>query len=98
MRLNQRLTVLVSGQTIHAVNQKGEWGQIIFADGSVMTLDLPSPLSFKVSRTAKIKVVRQNGRLMTFDFTDGTLVEISLSEETSCVLLRDAEGQLVYAD
>jgi hypothetical protein len=98
MRLNQKLTTIISGHTIQSVSQKDNLGQLTFTDGSVLTVDLAAPMPDKVTRRGRVKLVRQDGTVMIFEFTDDSSLEITLAEAASSVLLRNAEGKLVYAE
>lgn len=97
MRLNQKLTPILAGRVIQAITQEERVAQVKFQDGSLMTIKLGGPLPTDYSRTAKIKVVRQSGTKMSWEF-EGTTLTIPLAEATSSVLLRDAQGRLEYAD
>jgi hypothetical protein len=46
----------------------------------------------------KVRAVRQSAETIAFDLEDGSTLQISLAEATSCVMLRDAKGALEYAD
>ena len=98
MRLNQKLTPLLSGRILQAVTQDEQTGKVTFRDGSGMTIKLGGPIPADFNRTTQIKLVRQGGTQMIWEFVDGTSLTIPLAEATSSVLLRDAAGHLEYAD
>ena len=84
MRLNQKLTPILSGRVIQAVSQKGEVAQITFTDESIMTVKLSKPIPDNLSRTARLKVVRQGGTCLSLEFTDNSAVELELEVRLLC--------------
>jgi len=95
--LNRKLTPVLSGRTVNHTEQTDGVLKIKFDDGSVMKIKTGS--SFKDSITGKkVKAVRQKATEFDLDFDDGTSAVITLAEETSSVMLRNAAGELEYAD
>ncbi len=95
---NRKLTPIIAGRTIKAVAQNDGALNVTFSDGSNMRIKTDSevPAGQMVGRT--VKAVRQGGTEMDLDMQDGTSAAITLAEETSSVMLRDAGGELEYAD
>jgi hypothetical protein len=46
----------------------------------------------------QVEKVRQEADTLHLDFADGSTVEIKLAGPTSCVMVRDKDGKLEYAD
>jgi len=45
-----------------------------------------------------VKSVRQTDDMLNIDFEDGSTLRIQLKEVTSCVMVRDKQNKLEYAD
>ena len=45
-----------------------------------------------------VKNVRQTDDMLNIDFEDGSTLRIQLKEATSCVMVRDKQNKLEYAD
>jgi hypothetical protein len=45
-----------------------------------------------------IKSVNQQGEELRVVFTDDTVMTVKMGEETSCVMVRDGKGELLYVD
>jgi hypothetical protein len=98
MAANKKLTPLLSGRTVQAVSQIGALATVSFSDGSSLMVRTGSPLAQLDFQNRRVLKVRQTGERMNLDFDDGSTVEIVLAEAMSCVLLRDGQGTLEYAD
>ncbi len=96
--LNRKLTPIIAGRSIKEATQRDGALNVTFGDGSNMRIKVGAlaPTQQLAGRT--VKSVRQGGTEMDLDMQDGTSVAISLAEETSSVMLRDAGGELEYAD
>ncbi len=95
---NRKLTPIITGRTIKAATQNDGVLNVTFNDGSTMRIKTgaEAPTGQMVGRT--VKATRQGGIEMDLDMQDGTSVGVTLAEETSSVMLRDANGELEYAD
>lgn len=98
MATNIKLSRIVQGRTIVGFNQADNRVTIEFGDGSKLVVRVDGTESVSVSAGAKLKGVRQKATNLTFDFIDGSSHSFQLAEETSSVILRDANGKLEYAD
>ncbi len=95
---NRKLTPIIAGRSIKSAVQNNGVMNVTFSDGSNMRIKTgaDAPAAQLVGHT--VKAVRQGGTEMDLDMQDGTSVAITLAEETSSVMLRDASGELEYAD
>ena len=92
------LARIIAGRTVRAVAQDGTLASVTFADGSVMKIKsgAPAPVDALIGKT--VQNVRQGGLCLELLFQDGSMAAVTLAEETSSVLLRDAQGAFEYAD
>ncbi|MDQ2686692.1 MAG: hypothetical protein M3Y28_02380 [Armatimonadota bacterium] len=98
MTSNHKLTGVIKGRTIASTGSDGAQTKIGFDDGSTMTIQT-APSNSASGRTGdKIKAVRQQDTRLDFDLEDGSTLEFTTAEEASCVLLRDKNDTLEYAD
>ncbi len=95
---NRMLERLIAGRTVQAVAQDTAPASVTFSDGSVMKIKTGAPLPAATLTGKTIKAVRQGGLRLELDFADGSQAALTLAEETSSVLLRDARGNFEYAD
>lgn len=96
--LNRKLTKVIAGRMVQSADYGDRIMHITFADGSNVTIKTgPGNAPSKMENKTVLKV-RQSDEMMILDFTDNTSAEIKLAEATSSVILRDAKGQLEYAD
>ena len=98
MAANQKLTHLLAGRTIQAIQPRDTGWAVRFTDDSVLTLKTAATVVQDQWQNRTIKKVRQKDILLTLDFVDSTMLAIPLAEPTSSVLLRDHKGVLEYAD
>jgi hypothetical protein len=96
--LNPMLAHIIAGRTVRAVAQDGTLASVTFADGSVMKIKsgAPAPVDALIGKT--VQNVRQGGLCLELLFQDDSMAAVTLAEETSSVLLRDAQGAFEYAD
>lgn len=100
MRRNQKLTRVIKGRSIAQIGWEGPTANLHFDDGSVMRIHTTgAPASNEPPAVlGKVRAVRQSTETIAFDLENGSALQISLAEATSCVMLRDAKGALEYAD
>jgi hypothetical protein len=99
MARNQKLTAVIKGRTITAVEPHAGGTTVRFEDGSVMTVKTgDQPPSGASPATGKVRAVRQQGTRLSIDLEAGRVLELTTAEPTSTVMLRDASGRLEYAD
>lgn len=100
MRRNQKLTPVIKGRSIAQIAWEGATASLNFDDGSVMRIHTSAaPTANDSSATlGKVRAVRQSTEMIAFDLEDGSVIEFALAEATSCVMLRNAKGELEYAD
>jgi hypothetical protein len=96
--VNRKLTPILAGRTIAAVQQDGPLATITFKNGSQMHVKTGAPVPAAPVPKGALKTVRQGGTAFKLIFDDGTRLDITLTEATSSVLLRNAGGDLEYAD
>ena len=98
MAANQKLTPLLAGRMIKAIEQRDTGWEVSFTDDSVLTIKTAATVVNDKWQNRTIKKVRQKATLLNLDFVDQTTLAILLAESTSSVLLRDHKGVLEYAD
>jgi hypothetical protein len=98
MASNRKLTPLLAGRTIQAIQQRDTGWAVRFTDDSVLTLKTAATVVQDKWQNRTIKKVRQKDTLLNLDFVDRATLAILLAESTSSVLLRDHKGVLEYAD
>lgn len=91
------MTSLIKGRTITGTGNSGGALTISFDDGSKMTVQTAGS-SNSAATGGAIAAVRQQGTVLSLDFTGGGTLEIPLAEETSSVMVRDQHGVMEYAD
>ena len=97
---NHKLTALLAGRSIANGTASAGIETIHFADGSQLTIRLATDVSMSIVTAGAIDKVRQSvdPAELYLDLQNGTTFTAQLAEATSCVLLRDANGHLEYAD
>jgi hypothetical protein len=98
MASNRKLTPLLAGRTIQAIQPRDTGWAVRFTDDSVLTLKTAATVVQDQWQNRTIKKVRQKDTLLNLDFMDQTTLAILLAESTASVLLRDHNGVLEYAD
>jgi len=93
--LNKKLTPIIAGRTVKHTKQSDGLLQIEFDDGSVMKIKTGTPFTASIAGRT-VKAVRQRATEFDLDFADGTSAAITLAEETSSVMLRNAAGVLEF--
>ena len=98
MASNHKLTGVIKGRTISSTGSDGTQTKIGFDDGSTMTVRTAPSNSASGRTGGTVKAVRQQGTTLDLDLEDGSTLAFTTAEETSCVLLRDKNDALEYAD
>ena len=98
MAANQKLTRLLAGRTIQAIQPRDTGWAVRFTDDSVLTIKTTGAIVNDTWQNGTIKKVRQKDTALTLDFVDRATLVITLAESTASVLLRDHKGVLEYAD
>lgn len=95
MNRNKKLEHLITGKSIVSVNDQPDGNVVVLDDGSHVSVKgrvAGAPTGTAVSE------VWQEGKVLRLGFVDGTTNDITLAEETSSVLVRDAKGGFAYSD
>jgi hypothetical protein len=97
MARNQKLTSVIAGRIVAAVDVQGSLVAVHFADGSVMTVhtDGSPPSGAPVGR---VRAVRQQGTQLIIDLDGGSTMEMQTAESTSSVMVRDKAQGFEYSD
>lgn len=101
MASNHKLTAALEGRRVRSVEQEGETLTVTFEDGALMTVRTGAPVAPASTGNfagKTVAAVRQAGTRLDLDFDGGGTLEVQTAEATSSVLLRDANGELEYAD
>jgi len=96
MAANHKLTALIKGRAIAGMQGSTGTTVISFADGSTMTVNTPGQTGAATSGT--VAKVRQSGTELDIDFEDESTLTLTTAEATSCVMVRDKDGVMEYAD
>ena len=96
MAANHKLTGVIKGRMIASTSSQGNTLLIDFTDGSKMTIKAAG--STNAASSGTIDKVRQQGTELDLDFEDGSTLKITTAEATSCVIVRDKNGVMDYAD
>jgi len=97
MTSNHKLTTLLQGRAIAGTSSRNGAMQVQFTDGSTMTVQTAGS-SNSASTGGIVEAVRQQGTNLSLDFASGGSLAIQTAEETSCVMVRDGNNALEYAD
>jgi len=95
---NKKLTKILQGRTVEKVAEMDKRLTVEFHDGSKLTVKIGDGETSGTPVGLTVKGVRQKDTTLNLDFTDGSVLAVPLAEETSSVMLRDANGTLEYAD
>lgn len=96
MAINRKLTGVIKGRTIASADSQDSLLTITFSDGSTMTVKTPDT-SFS-SLIGTIQSVWQQGTTLTLELDSGETFDIQTQEETSSVMVRDANHSFEYSD
>ena len=92
MAANQKLTPLLAGRTIKAIQPRDTGWAVCFTDDSVLTIKTTGAIVNDTWQNGTIKKVRQKDTVLNLDFVDRATLALILAEPTSSVLLRDHNG------
>jgi hypothetical protein len=98
MKVNRKLTKLITGRTLKSFDLKDNLLVITFEDDSIIKIKTPLTELPKELQPSKIKDVFQDDNVIQFEYEDKTTAEIKLAEPASSVMLRDGKGVMEYAD
>ena len=98
MAANNKLTKILKGRTVQNVSVGDNRLTVEFHDGSKLSVKIGDGETSGTPVGLTVKGVRQKDTSLNLDFTDGSVQTVPLAEETSSVMLRDANGALEYAD
>ena len=98
MAANNKLTKILKGRTVQKVAEVDNRLTVEFHDGSKLSIKVGDGETSGTPVGLTVKGVRQKDTTLNLDFTDGSEQTVALAEETSSVMLRDANGALEYAD
>jgi hypothetical protein len=102
MRRNQKLTPLLKGRIARdskaAVVDGTTTVTLIFDDASQLAIRVAPDFAPPRLHESAVEVVRQSGTDLLFDLEDQTSLNFVTAEESACVLLRDKNGKMEYAD
>ena len=97
MASNHKLTGVIKGRRVASTTHGEGKLHIEFTDGSTMTVKTAGS-SHPDATGGTVKAVRQAATTLYLDFEDGSLQEVETAEATSCVMVRDKDHTLEYAD
>lgn len=97
MARNQKLTNILQGRTIVSAQTEGNTLVLLLSDGSRLSIRIAGDCP-PVAVGGTVAAVRQANTTLIFDLQDGSSLTFQTAEPTSCVLLRDKNGVLEYAD
>jgi hypothetical protein len=97
MASNHKLSGILLGRTITATKHQDRKLLIQFTDGSVMTVKTAGSVN-TASTGGTVAAVRQAGTELHLDLDDGSTWTVETAEATSCVMVRDKNHVLEYAD
>lgn len=98
MTSNHKLTTILHGRTIQGVNSDNAAITIWFDDGSNMTVQKSADCLPSKIVSGEVDKVRQEGTDLALDLTDGSTIALTTADETSCVMVRDKNHAMEYAD
>lgn len=95
---NHKLTGVLHGRSILAINSEDASLAIKFDDGSIMTVQKSADCPAPTLACGEVDKARQDGTQLALDLADGSTIAIAMADETSCVMVRDQNHVLEYAD
>ena len=98
MHSNQKLTRIIAGRTITGTSQADGLLTVSFDDGTTMKVKVAEANTNTAATGGKVSKVRQQGTDLILDLDGGGSVQITTTEATSSVMLRDKAGKIEYAD
>ena len=97
MSSNHKLTAVIQGRTISGTSNSNDKMTVNFTDGSTLTIKTAGSSNSAVSGQT-VQAVRQQDTTLSLDFENGTSLDIQTAEATSCVMARDKNHVMEYAD
>ena len=97
MTVNHKLTSVIKGRVVQGTQNQDNKLLISFNDGSIMTVKTAGNTN-SAATGGKVANVWQAGTTLTLEFEGGVKWEIPTAEATSCVMLRDKDHKMEYAD
>ncbi len=97
MASNHKLTGVLKGRIVTGTQNQDQKLQVHFTDGSIMTVKTSGSLN-SAHTGGSVQAVRQQGTTLNLDMEDGSTWAITTAEATSCVMVRDKNHVLEYAD
>ncbi len=97
MTSNHKLTSVLKGRTITGTGNQGNALTIKLDDSSTLSVQTAGSTN-SVSTGGAIQAVQQQQTTLRLEFSGGSHLEIPMAGETSCVMVRDENGKLEYAD
>ena len=98
MAANHKLTSVIRGRRVTAIGAQPKAALVHFDDGSTMTVQLGAVAPPSSPPTGRVRGVRQRGTTLDIDYEEGTTLELETAEATASVMVRDARGEMEYAD
>jgi hypothetical protein len=98
MARNQKLSGVVRGRTVKAIEADGPEVRLVFEDGGTMTVRTRPGTRVSPPVLGRIRAARQAGTDLRIDYEDGGTLALTTAEPTASVLLRAGDGTLEYAD
>jgi hypothetical protein len=98
MSRNQKLTGVIRGRVVAAVDAAGPVIRLAFDDGSTMTVRTPRGIEAPTPVLGRVRGVRQAGTSLRIDYEGGGSLALTTLEPSASVLLRAGDGSLEYAD
>jgi hypothetical protein len=100
MARNHKLTDVLQGRSLTGARREDQSLIFDLNDGSTMwvkTADAEAA-ALELQNSAVVRAVRQKDTSFTLDFETGESLSLQTAEATSCVLVRDKNRVLEYAD
>jgi hypothetical protein len=98
MARNRKLTGVIRGRTVAAVDAAGPAVRLTFDDGSAMTVQAPPGAPAPAPLLGRVRAVRQTDTELRIDYEDGGTLALAPLGPSASVLLRARDGTLEYAD
>ena len=97
MTSNHKLTNVLKGRTIVGTGNQGNALTIKLDDGSTLIVQTVGSTN-SASTGGVIEAVQQQETTLCLEFDGGSKLEIPMAGATSCVMVRDKNNKLEYAD
>ena len=97
MAVNHKLTTVIKGRTVQGTQNQDNKLLVSFDDGSIMSVKTTGNTN-RATTGGKVANVWQAGTTLTLEFESGAKWDIPTEEATSCVMVRDKDHKMEYAD